>query len=162
MSCATKAATILRESGHRLTPQRLMVIESLLHARGHRTAAEILQDVQSVYPTVDTSTVYRILAMLKERRLVTETDMGGGELSYEWVTDTPHHHLICTQCSAVQQLDHQTLRPLADQLQVKYGFAACLHHFAIFGLCRRCQAAAVLEAGAEESSLPLRPTTAME
>ena len=138
MSCEGEAVAILRQSGHKLTPQRLMVVTALRHAAGHQTAAQILGQVQRVYPYVDISTVYRTVAVLNELRLVTETDMGSGELAYEWATDEPHHHLICHECGAVQQVEHATLDRLAERLVSDYGFRADMQHFAIFGICRAC------------------------
>jgi Fur family ferric uptake transcriptional regulator len=140
MSCEGEAVAILRRSGHKLTPQRLMVVSALRHAAGHQTAAQILEQVQRAYPYVDISTVYRTMAVLKELRLVTETDMGGGELAYEWATDEPHHHLICHRCGAVQQVDHAVLDRLAERLVSDYGFHADMQHFAIFGACNACSA----------------------
>lgn len=138
MSGEAEAVAILRQSGHKLTPQRLMVVSALQRAKGHMSAAQILEQVQQVYPYVDISTVYRTVAVLKELRLVTETDMGGGELAYEWVTDQPHHHLICHRCAGIQQLGHSALEALSQQLLEGYGFQADMHHFAIFGICRDC------------------------
>lgn len=142
MSCEGDAVAVLRESGHKLTPQRLMVVAALRHATGHQTAARILQEVQRVYPYVDISTVYRTVSVLKDLHLVTETDMGGGELVYEWVADGPHHHLICQRCGSVQRLPHEMLDGLGARLLEGYGFHADIDHFAIFGLCRTCQIAA--------------------
>jgi len=85
--------------------------------------------------------VYRTLASLKDLRLVTETDMGTGDLSYEWAGATPHHHLICQRCGGVTQLDHHYMTGLGDAVRGTYGFEANLDHFAIFGVCRECQEA---------------------
>lgn len=142
MSCEAEAAAILRGSGHKLTPQRLMVVTALRHAEGHRTAAQVLEEVQRVYPYVDISTVYRTMSVLKELHLASETDMGAGELAYEWSAGDPHHHLICRDCGTVQQLDPQALDRLAQKLAGEYGFRADIEHIAIFGQCRRCQGAA--------------------
>ncbi|MGI8550032.1 MAG: Fur family transcriptional regulator [Dehalococcoidia bacterium] len=149
MSREDEAVAILRQSGHKLTPQRLMVVSALRQAEGHMSASQILEQVQRAYPYVDISTVYRTMAMLKELRLVTETDMGGGELSYEWSTGRPHHHLICQRCGAVQELNHSALDTLAQQLLADYGFQASIDHFAIFGSCRTCSATATTAAPVE-------------
>jgi Fur family ferric uptake transcriptional regulator len=117
-----------------------MVVTALRHADGHRTAAQVLEEVQHAYPYVDISTVYRTMAVLKELHLVSETDMGAGELAYEWSADDPHHHLICRDCGTVQQLDPEALDKLAQALSGDYGFRADIEHIAIFGLCRTCQA----------------------
>jgi Fur family transcriptional regulator, ferric uptake regulator len=139
MSGEGDAAAILRESGHKLTPQRLMVVAALRRAEGHVTAAEVLDQVQQVYPYVDISTVYRTMSVLKELHLVTETNMGAGELAYEWSSGDPHHHLICRRCGSVQQLDNAALTRLATSLQSEHGFRADIDHIAIFGVCRACQ-----------------------
>ncbi|MGI8550029.1 MAG: Fur family transcriptional regulator [Dehalococcoidia bacterium] len=130
---------LLHKAGYRLTPQRLMVVEVLRGANGHRSASQLLEQVQRVYAYVDISTVYRTLAMLKQLRLVTETDMGAGEAMYEWATAVPHHHLICNTCGTVQSLDHEVLVGIGRRLLDEYGFQADIIHFAIFGICRQCQ-----------------------
>lgn len=141
MSCDADSAAILRRAELKLTPQRLMVLTALRHAPGHLTAAEVYEQVRAAYPYVDISTVYRTLNALKQLRLVTETDMGSGDLAYEWVREKPHHHLICSGCGSVTQLDHAYLERLGAELERDLGFAADLDHFAIFGRCAGCRAA---------------------
>lgn len=139
MSCEQESAMVLRRAELKLTPQRLMVLSALRHARGHVTAAAVYEQVRVAYPYVDISTVYRTLSALKGMRLVTETDMGAGDLTYEWVGDRRHHHLICESCGSVADLDHAYLERLGQEIQHDVGFAADLHHFAIFGRCAHCQ-----------------------
>ncbi len=142
MSCEQATVQVLKESGHRLTPQRLMILSAVRHAPGHVTAGNILDQVKESYPYIDVSTVYRTLGVLKEMRLLSETDMGGGESSYEWIEKTRHHHLICRSCDRVTLLDHQYLERLGGEVQSNYGFEADVDHFAIFGFCQECQAGA--------------------
>ena len=78
MSCEDHTVQTLRDSGHRLTPQRVLILSSLRHADGHVTASEILDQVRESYPYIDASTVYRTLSVLKKLRLVSETDLGRG------------------------------------------------------------------------------------
>lgn len=140
MSCETETVQVLREAGHKATPQRLMILSSLRHAEGHQTASEIFERVRAEYPYVDISTVYRTLAVLKELRLVSETDMGAGEAVYEWVRQQKrHHHLICRSCGEVASLDHQYLEDLGAEILAESGFKPDIDHFAIFGVCATCQ-----------------------
>ncbi len=138
MSCETETAAVLRESGQRLTPQRLAILSILRHAEGHVTAAEILERMREVYPYVDISTVYRTMSAFKEQNLVSETDMGTGEYSYEWIMTEPHHHLICRECGREVSLDHKYLHTIGRRLLKDYKFRAELDHLAIFGLCQVC------------------------
>lgn len=140
MSCETETVQVLRESGHKATPQRLMILSALRHADGHLSAGEIYEQVQREYPYVDISTVYRTLTVLKELRLVSETDMGLGDAVYEWARQRArHHHLICRTCGAVASLDHKYLEDLGTEIMAESGFRPDIDHFAIFGVCAACQ-----------------------
>jgi Fur family ferric uptake transcriptional regulator len=139
MSCEDETAEALRRAGQKMTPQRLMIVRALRHAEGHVTAAEIAEAVHTEFPYVDVSTVYRTLDVLKRMRLVTSTDIGSGDAVFEWAPATPHHHLVCTSCQGISEIDHRYLESMGDRLRADFGFAPDLHHFAIFGLCRECQ-----------------------
>jgi Fur family ferric uptake transcriptional regulator len=139
LSCEPEIVELLRESGQRPTPQRLMILSILRHREGHLTAAEILTEVKKEYPYVDISTIYRTMNALKELHLISETDMGSGEYSYEWRLDEPHHHLVCRQCGTELSLNSRYLEGMEERLLKDYGFHAEMDHVAIFGLCRDCQ-----------------------
>ena len=139
MSCETETVQVLRGTGHKATPQRLMILSTLRHADGHLTANEIYDQVRIEYPYVDISTVYRTLNVIKELRFVSETKMGGGDTTYEWLgQQTRHHHLICRSCDSVLSLDHSHLEDLGAEILDESGFRPDLDHFAIFGLCAEC------------------------
>ena len=128
----------LSQQGYRMTPQRLMIIEAIEGASGHVSAEEIYQDIRRRYPGLNLSTVYRTLELLKETGLVTETDMGDGRVRFHSMGHEHHHHLVCSKCGKVIDLDEETLSPLTSVLSDKYGFHADLKHLAIFGRCKGC------------------------
>ncbi len=138
MSCEDHSVQTLRDSGHRLTPQRVLILSSLRHADGHVTASEILDQVRESYPYIDASTVYRTLSVLKKLRLVSETDLGAGESIYEWLHQDRHHHLICRGCDQLARLDNEYMVNLGTEILDDYGFKADVDHIAIFGLCADC------------------------
>ena len=148
MSCEDDTADLLRRAGHKMTPQRLMIVRALRHAEGHLSAAQIVDQVRGDYPFVDVSTVYRTLDVLKRMRLATSTDMGSGDVLFEWVPDQPHHHLICTGCGHVSEIEHRYLLGLEESVRDDFGFSPDMHHFAIFGLCRGCQIAETADGNA--------------
>jgi len=139
LSCEQEIAAALRASGQKLTPQRLLILTSVRHARGHITANEVLDEVRRTYPFIDASTVYRTLGSARELHLVTETNLGSGDNLFEWVGANRHHHLICRACGGVNSIDEQQLQALFEPLQIQTGFQADLHHIAIFGTCAVCQ-----------------------
>jgi len=138
LSCESATAQMLKESGHRPTPQRLMILSAVRHASGHVSAVQIIDQVRESYPFLDASTVYRTLSVLKNERLVSETDMGAGESVYEWLGQVRHHHLICRTCGGVTLVDDRYLARLSAEILNDYGFQADIDHFAVFGLCAVC------------------------
>ena len=130
---------VLRRSGQRMTPQRMMVLSALSEHEGHITAETILDLVRPDYPYINLSTVYRTLDLLIELGLVAETDLGGGVRQFELMGSRPHHHLICQRCGSTIEIGDETLQPLRERLQTRYDFEPRMDHFAIFGICHQCR-----------------------
>jgi Fur family ferric uptake transcriptional regulator len=128
----------LRDRGHRITPQRRLVLEAVAAADQHISAEEIYAQVHSRYPLVNKSTIYRSLKLLKELDLVTETDLGDGRVRYHFGAKGHHHHLVCLKCGTVTELDQALLTPLEVALRENYHFRPQLNHLAIFGYCAQC------------------------
>lgn len=141
MSCEERTVSVLKESGQRLTPQRLLILSALRHASGHVTAAEILAQVRESYPYIDISTIYRTLNILMQMRMISGTDLGAGEYRYEWIDQIRHHHLICQSCDRTILLDDKYLEDLGTEIMDDYSFRSAIDHMAIFGLCHDCRKA---------------------
>lgn len=129
----------LRQKGHRLTPQREMVLSVVCESQGHVTAEEILNRVRKRYPYINKSAVYRTLDLLTRINLVHPTDLGQGCVEYEIHQHPHHHHLLCRHCDKMIEVDESIFASLEKTLRQDYDFVADLDHFAIFGLCRKCQ-----------------------
>jgi len=86
---------------------------------------------------------------VEKTRLVRRCDFSDGIARYELATgDNHHHHLVCTGCKRVEDLD------LADCPTQKLersararGYAEVEHTLEIFGLCPRCQTITMLHSG---------------
>jgi Fur family transcriptional regulator, ferric uptake regulator len=133
-----RASAALRAAGHRPTPQRLLILEVLGDADGHVTADEIYQRVQEIYPCINVSTVYRTLEALKDRGIVTETNLGEGRREFELRERGQHHHLVCKACGAVEAIDDDAFAPVRAYALERHGFRAEMEHYAVFGLCAAC------------------------
>lgn len=134
----------LRREGHRLTPQRLIVLEIIKNSGCHLTADEIHAAVVQVSPYINIATVYRTLQWLQNAGLVAPMTIGGGTLRYEYISGAEHHHLICQECGYEQEIGNDLLEGLKAQLLERYGFAAQLNHLGLPGLCSTCQQAEVV------------------
>ena len=130
---------ILREKGHRLTPQRMIVLEAIDASDDHISADEIYRQALVKYPYMNISTVYRTLELLTELGLASETDLGRGRLCYHPLGKAQHHHLVCRKCGKVEDIDVSVVNRLQDDIRVRYGFEAELEHIALFGTCAACR-----------------------
>lgn len=134
-----KVIEALQQIGYRLTPQRMMILEAIADSDGHISAEEIHARVRVAYPYLDISTVYRTLDLLKTLHLVSETDMGRGHAQYELLSKGLHHHLICTECGKILDVDNSFLDPLRRAMDEEYDFHAEIEHLAVFGICGDCK-----------------------
>ena len=134
-----KVAEALQQIGYRLTPQRMMILDAIADSGGHVSAEEIHERVRAAYPYLDISTVYRTLDLLKTLHLVSETDMGRGHAQYELLSKGLHHHLICTECGKILDVDNSFLDPLRSAIDEEYDFHAEIEHLAVFGMCGDCK-----------------------
>jgi len=132
----------LRRQGHRLTPQRLQVLQVIKSCRRHMTAEEIYAAIVPLQPYIDIATVYRALQWLQRVGLVAPISMGDSKVQYEYHPfGAHHHHLICIQCGRHIQIDDVHLTALKADLQQRYGFTLGADHLALPGRCVDCMAA---------------------
>jgi Fur family ferric uptake transcriptional regulator len=128
----------LRELGQRLTPQRLLILELLYAHGGHVTADEIFAEAQARYPYLNISTVYRTLELFRDIGIIAETDLGDAVRHFALLTGTRHHHLICLNCGAVEDVDDSLFDDLRAGLLAAHQFEARIDHLALFGQCHFC------------------------
>ncbi|MGI8403629.1 MAG: Fur family transcriptional regulator [Thermomicrobiales bacterium] len=133
------AVALLQQRGERLTPQRLLVLDAVREAPGHVSAETVFARITAQFPYINRTTVYRNLAWLKDQGVVSVTDLGGGEMVYEYLTPHRHHHLICQRCGKQETIPDDLVASLMDGVRERYGFEPRLDHLALFGVCRSCR-----------------------
>ena len=70
MSCGERLANELRSKGHRVTPQRAVILETIAHKNGHLCAQDIYTDARRKLPGLNLATVYRTVEVLHEAEMV--------------------------------------------------------------------------------------------
>jgi Fur family peroxide stress response transcriptional regulator len=91
-------------SNFRLTPQRIGILDSLKGNQTHPSAEEIYRAVSKKFPTMAIATVYNTLSVLKKRGQIVELNIDPTRARYAPNT-SPHHHLMCTNCRAIVDLE---------------------------------------------------------
>jgi Fur family transcriptional regulator, ferric uptake regulator len=135
----------LRSFGYRRTPQRRLVWD-VLHQQGpYLTAEEIYQLVQGQFPEFNKTTVYRVLASLRDVGLVQEMQAGKGPCRYAAAVD--YHggpQLVCSACGIVVEIEDSGLGRQIGELTKFYGFEAEEGiDVVVFARCRSCAKSAL-------------------
>jgi Fur family ferric uptake transcriptional regulator len=134
MSCVAT----LKEKGLKLTPQRILITDIIHDAKGHLTAAEIIEHVRAKMPGVNKSTIYRTLDILEEAGCVYKSELGD-ESIYHHDHEGHHHHLKCSRCGKTISCDEDLFTPVQKSVMKKYGFHTDFKHLIVNGLCKNCQ-----------------------
>jgi len=136
---ANKIAGILRKHGHKLTPQRYVVLKVMASSKDHLTPEGIYEKSRSVDPEIGQVTVYRTLDLLSSLGLLCRVHEENGCRSY--VIRRPlehHHHLVCSGCGKVVDFTSCNLDEMERKLSQESGFDVKGHLLEFYGVCRRC------------------------
>lgn len=137
---ANKIASILRQHGYKLTPQRRVVLNVIARSHDHLTPAAIHDRVCQKYPGIGKVTIYRTLDLLTELGLICRVHVGGTSRNYLMRRPTEHHHhLVCSSCSRVVDFTDCDLIELEQRLAGETGFEIEGHLLEFHGRCRDCR-----------------------
>ncbi len=129
----------LKESGHRLTPQRMAVLKILASSFNHPSVEQVYDQVKVDFPMTSLGTVYKTVTLLKEMGEILELGFGEDSHRYDGARPDPHPHLICIKCNKIidgdLSLDQKSLRSL-EQVS---GYKILRPQISLFGLCPDCK-----------------------
>lgn len=133
----------LKECGYKYTGQRAAILDSLILCEGqHVSVEELFSFVRSKHPEIGLATVYRTMILLDKLGLVHKLDFDDGFCRYELVKpneDHRHHHLICSSCGSVSEMEEDLLDTMEEQILEKIGFLVKDHRVQFYGLCSKCR-----------------------
>jgi Fur family ferric uptake transcriptional regulator len=136
---ATQAHARLREAGLRPTRQRLDVLAELEREPDDATAQELHERLRARGERVGLATVYRTLAALADAGVVDRLSHHPGEVCYRLCGSGHHHHLVCTECHRVVEVEECGLERWLDDVAREHGFVATDHRVEISGVCAGCR-----------------------
>jgi len=134
-----KISGAIRKSGHRLTPQRQAVLETILESQNHLTPVALHKRARERYPKVGKVTIYRTLELLTQLGFLCK---GHSEtFCRNYLIRRPdehHHHLICSVCGKVVDFKNCELKKMELQLSNETDFVIDDHLLEFHGRCRSC------------------------
>jgi Fur family transcriptional regulator, ferric uptake regulator len=130
----------LREGARKVTGPRQAILEILRKHEGPLAIREIRTRLGE--SNCDLATIYRSMHLLEEMGVVKRFDFGTGGARFELLRegdDGHHHHLVCTRCADVVELEECFPTELERKIESENGFQAVTHKLEFFGVCPRCQ-----------------------
>jgi Fur family ferric uptake transcriptional regulator len=85
------------------------------------------------------ATVYRALALLNEKGVIDALSHHGTELCYRLCNDTHHHHMVCSSCHRVVEVEQCGLEGWLADVAARHAFVATDHKIEITGICSACR-----------------------
>jgi Fur family ferric uptake transcriptional regulator len=135
----------LAARGVRMTSQRRLLVGIIQDSPRHLDAATLLELARKQDPQIDRATVYRTLALLKDRGLIDELDLmhiEGEKHYYEAKTSRDHCHMACFRCGAIMEYASSSFEKLKEEMIKESGFQIRVVRLEVGGVCKRCQRAA--------------------
>ncbi len=128
---------VCRESGAKLTHQRMEIYREVAQTVDHPDAETVFQGVRKRMPTVSMDTVYRTLWWLKELGLVAILGPTRERARFD-ANLSRHHHFVCTQCGLTRDFYSDQLDKLELPDSVRSIGRAEKTHVEVKGLCHKC------------------------
>ena len=133
----------LREAGFRSGGARAAVIELLAGQDCCASAQEIHENLRGgTSRSVGIASVYRVLDVLAELRLVQRVDVGDGIARFEPALPDGdhHHHVVCDDCGKVEPFSDPSLETAIVRASKRLGYSVDAHEVVLRGECGDCRA----------------------
>ncbi|HEU5223349.1 MAG TPA: Fur family transcriptional regulator [Candidatus Lumbricidophila sp.] len=128
----------LHAAGLKVTAPRKAVLEVLTQP-GHRSADSVFDQISVTLPTTSRQAVYGVLGAFVTAGLARKIEPAGSPALYESRTGDNHHHLVCTNCHRVTDVDCAIgLSPCLEPSH-RAGFLVLQAEVTYWGLCPDCQ-----------------------
>jgi Fur family peroxide stress response transcriptional regulator len=105
---------LLIQSGLKITPQRLAVLEAIIRLNNHPTADNIIDHIKINHPNIAVGTVYKTLETMVEKGIILKVTTQNNTMRYDAITQK-HHHLYFSDSDKIEDYYNEELNKLIEQ-----------------------------------------------
>jgi Fur family ferric uptake transcriptional regulator len=136
-----QARQAIAAEGGRMTNQRQIILDVIDRSREHLTADDITARAQRLDQSINPSTVYRTLTLLKDHGLIKSRyyDQDSHREVFEPTPNTEHYHFTCSRCGKVIEFVSRHVPALRAQLENEFGVEVRTACLCLTGLCEKCR-----------------------
>lgn len=128
----------IRAAGLKVTAPRLAVLRALADAP-HSSADRLFTVVRAELPGTSLQAVYGVLAAFTDAGLARKIEPSGSAALFERRVGDNHHHIVCTRCGTVRDVDCAVGEAPCLTPDDAAGFAVRAAEVTYWGLCPACQ-----------------------
>jgi len=133
-------AALMRDANLEVTENRLRVLEVIGNNRYPLSAGDIYQTLERT-ASINRVTVYRILDLLVDHRLIERLSSGGRAFFYGLAPNDhhlPHPHFYCKRCGQMDCLNPESLPFDSDPLWKTFPGRIDKVEIRVDGVCKNC------------------------
>jgi Fe2+ or Zn2+ uptake regulation protein len=139
---ADKIRAAFNEVSQRQTRPRRLIADRLAElavSGSDFTIDDLWQEMREAEPRLGRATVYRSVEKLVRMGLLDRIEFADGSHHYRVCGDNHHHHLTCTQCHCVVEVDVCLPMDQFKDISKKTKFDIEGHSLTLFGRCESCR-----------------------
>jgi Fur family transcriptional regulator, ferric uptake regulator len=116
----------------------MLVAEKIFSLHSHFTADSLLDMFKDRRDEISKATIYRIIGIMVEGKLLIEHDFGKDYKFYEHIIGHEHHdHIICRDCGRIVEFVEKGIEDLQEKIASQNGFSISGHSLNIYGTCMK-------------------------
>src|SRR3989344_1545289 len=105
----TQLCSLLRKAGMKNTSGHLAILALIQKSKKPISSQDVINGIGE---QLDPATVYRCIAKLKNSGIIRQIDLRQNHAHYEFFDMAHHHHIICTQCGKIEDIEGCNLEPM--------------------------------------------------
>ena len=127
-----------KEQGIKLTPQRLIIYDTLVKTDEHPTVDMVYAKVRETFPTISLDTVHRTLMTFCDIGVASMVEGTGSPKRFEGNLEL-HHHAHCVKCGKIIDFYNHQYDELPVPSEVQQDFSILKKTVHLEGICSACR-----------------------
>ncbi len=132
-----------KKDGFKKTPARTSILDIFKKAKKPIDVGGIVKRLKILKIKVDRVTVFRNINLLVNKKLINKVEFNEGKYRYEIASLPHHHHLVCTKCGYINDIEsdslHKEISKISNTVKKIYNFKIEEHKVEFFGKCKNCK-----------------------
>lgn len=123
----------------RKTKERTTVLSQICSLKSHFDVEMLFKRMEEIKYRVSRSTIYNTIELLVNANIVVRHQFNSQLVQYELkCLSIMHHHTICTNCGAVQEVKNVMIENVFSQIKMPK-FDVEHYSLYLFGICSKCK-----------------------